>query len=100
MDTLNSVLNHLKQQKQDNEFIVDDNGMMLLMGRLYRRHEVTLVKTYRFEGDSDPAEEAILYLVGAKDGTVGYSIDTYGTYTGHLNDNYADFIQQLPATVH
>jgi hypothetical protein len=76
MDTLSTVLNHLRRKKQDNEFTVDDNGMVLLMGKCYAQQEMTLIKTYRFEGDSDPAEEAIIYLIKASDGSIGYSIDT------------------------
>jgi hypothetical protein len=34
-----------------------------------------MIKIYRFEGASDPAEE-IIYFVKAIDGTIGYSIDT------------------------
>ena len=97
MATMSTVLSHLKRKKQDNEFTVDENGLVLLSGNLYQHHEIRLLKTYRFEGESDPAEEAIIYLVEATDGTIGYSIDTYGTYTNHLSDGYAGFIHHLLA---
>lgn len=97
MDTLSTVLAHLKEEDQYNEFVVNERGMVLLLGKLYKENEIRLVKTYRFEGDSDPAEEAIIYLIEAKDGAIGYSIDTYGIYTNHLDDKYAGFIKQLTA---
>jgi hypothetical protein len=49
-----------------------------------------MTKTYRFEGDSDPAEEAIIYIIEADDGAVGYSIDAYGVYINHSDDAYGD----------
>ena len=100
MDTMSTVLKHLKQKNQDKEFTVAEDGHVLLLGKRYQQHEIRLIKTYRFEGDSDPEEEAIIYLVEAFDGVVGYSIDTYGIYTGHLTDGYADLIKRLVAVPH
>lgn len=100
MDTMSTVLSYLKQKEQDNEFTVDEFGHLMLKGKCYQAHEVRLLKTYRFEGDSDPEEEAIIYLVETIDGTVGYSIDTYGIYTNHATDGYAAFIKKLVTVVH
>jgi hypothetical protein len=100
MDTMRTVLKHLKNKNQDNEFTVDENGQVLLLGKCYQHHEIRLIRTYRFEGESDPEEEAIIYLIEAADGTVGYSIDTYGIYTNHLTDGYASLIKKLAAVVH
>jgi hypothetical protein len=95
MDTLTTVLDHLKQKHQYNEFTVGERGLVWLAGKLYKEDEVKMIKTYRFEGDSDPAEEAIIYIIEAKDGSVGYSIDTYGVYSNHTNDDYGRFIKRL-----
>lgn len=100
MDSLTTVLEHLKQKKQDNEFKVNEQGLVLVMGRLYSEDKIKMIKTYRFEGESDPAEEAIIYLIRADDGTIGYSIDTYGIYTNHMNDVYGHFIQKLATIDH
>lgn len=94
MDTLSTVLKHLKEKHQDNEFTVSEHGLVLLR-KLYREDEIKMIKTFRFEGDSDPAEEAIVYLVEAVDGTIGYSIDTYGVYANHSDDAYGRFLKRL-----
>lgn len=94
MDTISTVLNKLKLKNQDNEFIIDKKGQLSLNGKSYGKHDIKIIKTYRFEGESDPADEAILYLLLAYDGIIGYSLDAYGVYTNHINDGYADFIQQ------
>ena len=95
MDTISSVLNKLKLKNQDNEFVIDKKRQLSLNGKSYSKHDIKIIKTYRFEGETDPADQAILYLILTYDGIIGYSLDAYGVYTNHLNDGYADFIQQM-----
>ena len=95
MNTITAILNGLRVKRQDNEFTVNDQGMIILKGKSYRQMEVELLRTYRFEGDSDPSDEAIIYLVQANDGTIGYSLDAYGMYTNHINDGYAEAIHKM-----
>lgn len=95
MNTITGILNRLKFKKQDNEFTIDDQGMIVLRGKSYSQQEIEILKTYRFEGDSDPSDEAIIYLVQANDGIIGYSLDAYGAYTNHINDGYAEAIQKM-----
>jgi hypothetical protein len=95
MDTISSVLNKLKLKNQDNEFVINNAGQLSLNGKSYSQHEIRIIKTYRFEGDSDPADQAIIYLLLAYDGVIGYSLDAYGVYTNHRNDGYADLIQSI-----
>jgi hypothetical protein len=60
----------------------------------YYPSEVAIANFYRFEGDSDPADEAVLYLIQTNDGHKGVLIDAYGIYaTSHINM----FIQQVKA---
>lgn len=95
MDTISTVLNTLKLKKQDNEFVINGTGQLSLNGKSYSPHQIKIIKTYRFEGDSDPADGAIIYLILAQDGIIGYSLDAYGVYTNHTNDGYAGLIQQM-----
>ena len=95
MDTISTVLSMLKTKKQDNEFVINGTGQLSLNGKSYSHHEIKIIKTYQFEGDSDPADEAIIYLILTRDGIIGYSLDAYGVYTNHMNDGYAGLIQQM-----
>lgn len=95
MDTISTVLNNLKNKKQDNEFVIDETGLVMLNGKLYSQHDIKIIKTYRFEGESDPADEAIIYIIRTNDGIIGYSLDAYGVYTNHTNDGYADLIRKM-----
>jgi hypothetical protein len=95
MNTITAVLDGLKIKEQCNEFTIDDKGLVILKGKSYRQQEVEILRTYRFEGDSDPSDEAIIYLIQAIDGTIGYSLDAYGVYTNHANDGYAEAIHKM-----
>ncbi len=98
MDSISTVLSMLKTKKQDNEFVINGTGQLSLFGKSYSHHEIKIIKTYRFEGDSDPADAAIIYLILTQDGIIGYSLDAYGVYTNHMNDGYAGLIQQIMHT--
>ena len=55
MTTLSSILEKLRIRKQDNEFIMTEAGFTSPAGKLYNPEDLTIIKTYRFEGDSDPS---------------------------------------------
>ena len=95
MTTLSSILEKLRIRKQDNEFIMTEAGFTSPAGKLYNPEDLTIIKTYRFEGDSDPSDSSILYLMEANDGLVGYSIDAYGVYSNHDDVNYDEFIRKI-----
>ena len=95
MTTLSSILEKLRIRKQDNEFIMTEAGFTSPAGKLYNPEDLTIIKTYRFEGDSDPSDSSILYLIEANDGLVGYSIDAYGVYSNHDDVNYDEFIRKI-----
>lgn len=96
MTTLTSVLETLRIKREDNEFLFTEQGFTVNENKYYQPEELKLLRTYRFEGDSDPADNAVLYLLQAKDGLIGYSIDVYGAESNHA-DGYDEFIKQIPA---
>ena len=95
MTTLSSVLEKLRIKKRDNEIRMTPAGFGTGSGKFYKPEELKIIRTYRFEGDSDPADSSILYVLEANDGLIGYSIDAYGAYSNHDNDGYEDFIRQI-----
>ncbi|MEP6847199.1 MAG: hypothetical protein ABI861_14405 [Panacibacter sp.] len=96
MTTLSGVLEKLRLKKMDNEFRWTNEGFTAGKGKFYQPEELTIIKNYRFEGDSDPAESSILYLIEANDGLIGYSLDAYGMYSNHDDEaGYDNFIRQV-----
>lgn len=95
LTTLSSVMERLRLKKQDKEFTMTKKGFGT-DAKTYKPQELAIIKTYRFEGPSDPSDNSILYLIEANDGSVGYTIDAYGVYSNHEGEGYDDFIRKIP----
>ena len=96
MNTLSQILNKLTVKGYDNELRWTNEGFTFA-DKTYKPEDLTIVKTYRFEGVSDPSDMSILYLIKAQDGFIGYSLDAYGVYSNHDDEEgYDNFIRQIP----
>lgn len=94
MRTLSQVMEKLRLKRQDNEFRVEEGAFVTGNGKRYQPEDLTIVKTYRFEGESDPSDSSILYLIEANDRLIGYSVDAYGVYSNH-DQEYDEFIRKI-----
>lgn len=92
MDPLSLVLKNLKLKGQGSEVSVDAQGKLSLNGKTYQQDQVIILRTYRFEGESDPGDAAIIYVIQTNDGSIGYCMDGYGMYSSHTNDLHSEFI--------
>jgi hypothetical protein len=95
MTTLTSILEKLRVKKIDTEFQNTPNGFTAGNSKFYQPEDLRIIRTYRFEGESNPDDNAIIYVIEANDGLIGYSIDAYGAYSDHDGD-YDDFIRKIP----
>lgn len=97
MTSLLVILEKLRIRKQDNEFKLTPEGFTAGKGKIYSPSDLKIIKTYRFEGNSDPSDSSIIYLIEANDGLVGYSLDAYGAYSNHdEEEGYDEFIRKIP----
>ena len=96
MTTLTAVLEKLRQDHHDNEFTIKGDGFTTTNGKTYKPEDLTIIRTYRFEGPSDPGDSSIVYLIEANDGTMGYTMDAYGAYSTQNAKNYDELIKQIP----
>lgn len=95
LTTLSTVLEKLRINRQDNEFLMTEKGFTGSNGKVYEPTDLQITKTYRFEGESNPSDSCILYVIEANDGLKGYSIDAYGAATNHPEE-YDNFIREIP----
>jgi len=96
MATLSQILEKLRLKKLDNEFRLEDGCFTAGKGKKYSPEDLTIIKTYRFEGESDPSDSSIVYIIEANDGLHGYSLDAYGVYTNHSDEGaYDNFIRKM-----
>lgn len=91
--TLSLVMNKVAKQGYEKEFNLDKDKMFLAGGdKEYYPADLTITKSYRFEGDSNPDDMAVLYLIHANDGEKGMLIDAYGTYSSR---DLSDFLKDV-----
>lgn len=98
MNTLSNILEKLRLKKMDNEFRWTPEGFSAGKGKAYKANELKIIKVYRFEGESDPSDASVLYILEAnEDGLIGYSIDAYGMYSNHDDEEgYDNFLRNVP----
>ena len=54
-------------------------------------HEFEIVEVYRFEGNTDPADETIVYAISANDNTVkGTLVNAYGVYSESTSEELVE----------
>lgn len=89
LTTLSEVLNQLKERGYTTDFNLGDN-CLICHGNSLRLHpdEFVVDKHYRFEGETDPGDEAIVYAISSLKGNVkGTLVNGYGIYSESLTDD-------------
>lgn len=92
MNTLTERVNKAIKNGYTDNFKVTNNGLFSeKTEKVYLPPQVTIKDFYRFEGESDPADNAIMYVIETHDGLKGILIDAYGTYAdAKINKFIAD----------
>ena len=98
MTTLSSVMNILRQRGIYKEFRMNEDCEMKYEGsnKNYRPEELKIVKTYRFEGASNPDDSAVLYVVEDLDKNLGIIIDSYGANSNYPGQEFDTFLRDIP----
>ncbi len=82
MNTLTSCVNKVVKDGYIDSFKVGTEGLFSYKTeKFYSPDQVKVINFYRFEGQSDPADNSILYVIETTDGLKGTLIDAYGPYS-------------------
>ncbi|WP_312901977.1 hypothetical protein [Chryseobacterium taichungense] len=97
MTTLSQVMTRLAQRGIHREYRMNENGEVKLDNseKQYSPDDLTIIKTYRFEGVSNPDDNAVLYLVKDQDANLGIIIDSYGAESNHPKE-FDNFLREIP----
>lgn len=96
MTTLSSVTNTAYKRGYTENFQIKRDGMFAPSTNIcYLPNEVKIDNFYRFEGASNPDDNAILYLLETHDGVKGMLVDGYGA---GADKEIADFVKDIPET--
>jgi hypothetical protein len=88
MNTVTEVLEKLKGEGYTIDFNLRHNCLECAENSLQVHPEDFVVdKFYRFEGESDPGDEAIVYAISsAKHDLKGTLVNSYGTYADDITE--------------
>ena len=81
-DTIVEAINDLKKTGYSIDLnIAFDKKLCSQSNQYLSPDDFIIVKTYRFEGYTNPSDEEILYAISSKDGKIkGIFTEAYGTY--------------------
>jgi hypothetical protein len=87
-DTVTEALNDLKQRGFTTDFnLVFDNIKCGKTGVGLSPSEFEITEHYRFEGDSNPSDEEVVYAIESKDGKMkGTLVSAFGIYSETIDD--------------
>jgi hypothetical protein len=78
-DTVTEALADLKARGFTYDFNLGQDGIHCAeLNRSFAVPELTVMESYRFEGATDPGDEAVVYAIAANDGVSGTFINGYG----------------------
>lgn len=97
LKSLSEISNKLVLKGYDDDFKISEEGdtlKSLRTEREYKPEELNIINFFRFEGQSDPNDMSILYVIETNDGVKGTLVDAYGPYSDR---KLAEFITHVEA---
>ncbi len=93
MSPMVTILNRLNIDGYTVQFKATQGGLCSMHTQhTFKPHDVNINHFYRFEGESDPGDTAIVYAIETASGEKGTLIDSYGAYADPM---VAKFIKQV-----
>lgn len=94
MNSLAMVMGKAVKNGYTEQFKVGSRGFHTAEdgSKAYAPEEISVINFYRFEGESDPGDNSILYVVETSDGKKGTLVDAYGPYA---DPKVSAFMQQV-----
>ncbi len=94
MNSLSMVMSKAVKNGYTESFKVGSRGLMPQSDseRVYTPEQIQVINFYRFEGESDPGDNAIMYQIETSDGLKGVLVDAYGMYA---DEKVNVFMQQV-----
>jgi hypothetical protein len=96
MTTLSEVINKLKKEGYTEDFNLQEN-CLVCQGHYVKVYpeDFMVDKHYRFEGISDPADEAVVYAISSdKYNLKGILVNGYGVYSDAATDEMLKVLKE------
>jgi|SRR4030095_8155932 len=86
-ETLSEALSDLEKRGYTNNFNLQCNTIECNdIDITLRPEDFEIVEFYRFEGESNPGDEEIVYAIESKDGVKGTLVNAFGVYSDEVSD--------------
>ncbi len=96
-DTLSEALDGLRKQGFTQDYNLKADHLHCQPDDIVLRPaDFDVVDVYRFEGMTDPANEAVLYAIEAKNGNKGVLVDGYGASSESISAEMAEKLRYTP----
>jgi hypothetical protein len=96
LKTLAACINKLQADGFAESFMVREGKLTDSKSeKSYEPHQVKVINFYRFEGESDPADNSILYAIETSDGTRGMLTDAYGAYADESTSKFLRQVEEI-----
>jgi len=87
-DTVTEAVKGLQERGFKVDFNLSENNLVCDTGK-YEVDDFEIVEFYRFDGNTDPSDEAIVYGIESKDGVKGVLVNGYGISADPMTANMA-----------
>lgn len=96
MTTLSKCLDSLKSSGYETQFQATEQGLLSLKTqRIFHPDEVKIAHYYRYEGESDPSDNAIIYAIETANGERGTLVDAFGPYNDSQVTNFLQQVEEI-----
>jgi hypothetical protein len=87
-DTVTAAVAGLKQRGYTLDFNLSQNSLICQQDK-FEPEEFEITEVYRFEGNSDPADEAVVFAIESNKGHKGVLVNGYGPSSDEMSAEMA-----------
>lgn len=91
-ETVSIAIEELRKKGFTTDFNLPENSAIFKSDQ-FKIDDYEIVNIYRYEGNSDPADEAIVYAIASKTGVKGFLVSGYGIST---DDATEKILEKIP----
>ena len=84
-DTVSQAVNDLKKRGYTLDFNLKASSLEC-QGKEFDPKDFEITEFHRFEGNSDPGDESVVFAIESKNGLKGVLVNAFGIYSEPLSD--------------
>lgn len=96
MKSLALLTNKMVLDGYVDDFKITNKGLRSLKTeKIYQPEEINVINFFRFEGQSDPNDNTIMYVIETTDGLKGTLVDAYGPYADRQLSEFMNNVESI-----